>query len=105
MKKRRGSDGLNVIQKIAAGDYTTFGMFLLRDLNGEKVDLLKKKYHSQGQVAEGITKAILAKWLKHGPTRTYQHLIKCIRDSELGALADNIAEWRATAAEGKSAHT
>ena len=99
----KGTDGLNVIQKIAAGDYETFGMCLLQDENGVKVDLIKKN-HSQGG-AEGITCAILKEWLRDGPehTRTYEHLMECLRESGLGALADGIA--KRTAGGGKSVHS
>ena len=39
-----------------------------------------------------VTKEILKKWLtSDAPTRTYQHLIECLRQSELGALAELIA--------------
>ena len=42
--------------------------------------------------AESVTKEILKKWLtSDAPTHTYQHLIECLRQSELGALAEVIA--------------
>ena len=83
--------GLNVIQRIAAGDWETFGMCLLQDENGVKVDLIKKNNRQDGP--EGITQAILKEWLIDGPERTctYGHLIRCLRESELVALADDIA--------------
>ena len=86
-----GKDGVNVIQRIAAGDYATFGMCLLQDENGVKVDLIKKNNRQEG--AEGITGAILREWLRNSPehTRTYDHLMECLRESGLGALADDIA--------------
>ena len=38
-----------------------------------------------------ITDAILQKWLTSGaPTCTYQHLIECLRLSDLGAIAEQI---------------
>ena len=93
IKTMKGADGkpLNIVQKIAAGDYMTFGMCLLQDENGHEVELIEKNYKQDG--VERVTQAILTKWLTSGaaPTRTYQHLIKCLRQSELGALADNIA--------------
>ena len=89
----KGADGnpLRIIPRIAAGDYMTFGMCLLQDENGVDVDLLKKTHAHDGPV--GITDAIIQKWLTSGaaPTRTYQHLIECLRESELGALAEDIA--------------
>ena len=73
-----------------------FGMCLLQDENGERVDLLKKTHTHDGP--EGITDAIIQKWLTSGaaPTCTYQHLIECLRQSELGALAEDIANAVAT---------
>ena len=91
LDEMKGADGkpLNVVQKIAAHDYTTFGMHLLQDENGEEVALIEKDHISKG--AESVTKAIIQKWLKSdSPTRTYQHLIKCLRQSGLGALAELI---------------
>ena len=88
----KGADAkpLKIVQKIAAHDYTTFGMYLLQDETGEEVDLIKKHHISEG--AETVTKEILKQWLaSDAPTRTYQHLIECIRQSELGALAELIA--------------
>ena len=88
----KGADGkpLNVVQKIAAHDYTTFGMHLLQDENGEEVDLIEKNHIIRG--AESVTRVIIQKWLKNNdsPTRTYQHLVKCLRQSGLGALAELI---------------
>ena len=89
----KSADGkpLKMIQKIAAGDYMTFGMLLLQDDNGEEVTVIKRDHIHDG--AESVTQAILIKWLTSGaPTCTYQHLIACLRQTELGALADNIAE-------------
>ena len=101
----KGVDGkhLKIIQKIAAGDYETFGMCLLQDRNGEKVELIKKNNRQEG--SEGITQAILKEWLRDSPehTRTYDHLTECLRESELGALADAIAE-RVTGG-GKPVHS
>ena len=94
LKMMKSADGkpLKMIQKVAAGDYMTFGMLLLQDDNGEEVIVVKRDHIHDG--AESVTQAILIKWLTSGaaPTRTYQHLIECLRQSELGALADNIAE-------------
>ena len=88
----KGADGkpLKIIETVAAGDYVTFGMCLLQDENGEQVKLIKK----DNEGAKDITEAILQKWLTSGgaPTRTYQHLIECLEQSELGALAEKIAD-------------
>ena len=93
LKRMKGADGepLKIIQKIAAHDYTTFGMYLLQDENGEEVALIEKDHLIRG--AESVTQAILQKWLtSDAPTRTYQHLIECLRQSELGALAELIGK-------------
>ena len=93
MKKTDGKS-LRIVQKIAAHDYITFGMCLLQDENGEEVALLKKNHIHDG--AEGVTEAILQKWLtSDAPTRTYQHLIECLRQTELGALAELIENLKA----------
>ena len=87
----RGENGepLDIVQKIAAGDYMTFGIYLLQDENGDEVELIKKDHKQNG--AESVTQAILRKWLiSGGPTCTYHHLIECLRDSDLGALAEEI---------------
>ena len=87
----KGADGkpLKIVQTIAAHDYATFGMCLLQDENGEQVVLLKKNHIHDG--AESVTEAILQKWLtSDAPTCTYQHLIECLRQSELGALAEQL---------------
>ena len=80
---------LRVIETIAAGNYKKFGMYLLRDDNGAMVALIEKDHIIRG--AASVTEAILQKWLtSDAPTRTYQHLIECLRQSELGALAEQL---------------
>ena len=88
LKTMKGADGkpLKIIETVAAGDYVTFGMCLLQDENGEQVGLIERDQINKG--AEAVTRTIIQKWLTSGaPTRTYQHLIECLRQSELGALA------------------
>ena len=73
-----------------ADKYYIFGMHLLQDSNGVKVDVIKRDHTHEG--TESITREILKKWLRDGgPTCTYPHLINCLRKSELGALADEIS--------------
>ena len=87
----KGADGkpLKIIDKVSGGDYVTFGMCLLQDENGEQVGLIKKDHINEG--AKDVTDVILQKWLTSGaPTRTYQHFIECLRQSELGTLAEQI---------------
>ena len=86
-----GEDGrpVKIIQRIAAGNFKDFGMYLLNDENMTEVDNLDRDHYCEG--GEGITKAIIKKWLTSETTpHTYKHLIKCIRDCGLGALAEEI---------------
>ena len=92
LKTMKGADRkpLKIIETVAAGDYVTFGMCLLQDENGEQVGLIERDQINKG--AEAVTRTIIQKWLTSGaPTRTYQHLIECLRQSELGTLAEQIA--------------
>ena len=67
----------------------TFGMCLLQDENGDAMELIEKNHKQNG--AESVTQALLKRWLKSGaPTCRYGHMIECLRDSDLGALADDI---------------
>ena len=97
-----GANGkpLDIVRKISAGDYMTFGMYLIQDENGDEVEVINRNHKQDG--AESVTHAILKRWLISGtaPTRTYDHLIECLRNSELGALADEIT----TAIVGKGNH-
>ena len=100
----KGADGkpLRILEKIAAHDYITFGMYLLVDENGEQVDLIKKEHFSIGAGHEYVTRAIIQRWLANGDeaTRTYHHLIECLRQSELGALADQVIAANTTSEQG-----
>ena len=102
LKTMKGADGrpLMIVQTITAHDYTTFGMCLLQDENGVAVALLKRNHIQDG--AESVTEAIIQKWLTNGneSTRTYQHLIECLRQSELGALADQLIAANTTSEQG-----
>ena len=95
LKTMKGADGtaLRIIPRIAAGDFMTFGMCLLQDENGVEVDVLEKKHAHDGP--EGITDAVIKKWQTSGAaptpvTRTWQHFMECLRQSGLGALAEDI---------------
>ena len=87
----KGTDGksLKIIETVAAGDYMMFGMCLLQDENGEQVGIIERDQFNKG--TEAVTRTIIQKWLTSGaPTRTYQHLIECLRLSGLGTLAEQI---------------
>ena len=93
MKKADGTP-LKFIERVAASDHTTFGMCLLQDENGDVVEVIKKDHRQDG--TEDITRAIIRKWLKSSEPayiRTYQHLIECLKQSGLAALAEDIAEY------------
>ena len=94
LMEMKGADGkpLSVIETITASNYKKFGIHLLRDANGARVDLIEKNHISKGADRENVTLAILQKWLESdAPTRTYQHLIECLRQTGLRALAELIA--------------
>ena len=89
----KGTDDrpLKIIETVAAGNYVMFGMRLLQDENGEQVELIERDQINRGKGAEAVTRTIIQKWLTSGaPTCTYQHLIECLRQSELGTLAAKI---------------
>ena len=87
LKTMKGPDGspLKIIKTIAAGDYQTFGAYLLQD----RSSVPKTRFY---RGAVDVTKTILEKWLTSSTTtRTYQHLIECLRLSKMDTLADLIA--------------
>lgn len=88
----KGTDGkpMNIVKRIAAHDYKTFGMLLLKDENGEEVDIFRK-YHMQDG-PESVIMAILKKWLISDTTpEKWQHLIECLKQCQLNTLAEEIA--------------
>ena len=80
---------VKIIQRVAAGKFQDFGMYLLNDENMTEYDVLQRYHIHEGP--EGITEAIIKKWLvsKLLP-HTWEHLIGCIRMCGLGALAEDI---------------
>ena len=88
LKKIKNRDGLDVIDTIAASDYSSFGMSLLEDVNGRKVDLIEKDERANG--SSSVVKKILQEWIDRGKDRTYRRLIDCIRESGMGAFAERI---------------
>ena len=74
--------------KKIATDYKLFGTQLLKDSDGSKVRIIEMKH----QDPVDITVEILEQWLQ-GRGRmpiTWQTLIKCLRDTELNVLADDM---------------
>ena len=90
LKEAKGRDGLDVIKTIAANNYRTFGMFLLHDENGQRIDFITRR---EGNMIESVVEGIVAEWLKQESTpRTYQYLIECLRKSGMGAFAEEFED-------------
>ena len=90
IENMKGKDGenLNIIGRIASR-YKPFGIQLLQDANGERVEVIRSDHINEG--VEAITTAILQEWLKDRKLpHTYSYLIKCIEAARLGALAEDI---------------
>jgi len=88
---------LNIAQEIA-NDYKSFGSFILDDERGSKIAAIAKTEHD----SVAITLEILRQWLQ-GKGRmpvTWLTLIKCLRDTGLNVLADDIKS--ALSQEGES---
>ena len=80
---------VKIIQRIAAGKYKDFGMYLLNDKNMTEVRVLERHHIREGP--EDIAEAIIMKWLENVSTpHTYEHLIDSVRKCGLGALAEDI---------------
>ena len=64
---------------------------LLKDDNGQRIDLITK-----GLIGAKATEAVLKEWLTgnipdtNPYPRTYRHLVECINESGMGALAEHI---------------
>ena len=76
---------INIIQGIGA-NYYNFGIFLLNDKTGGKVEALKLEHQLN---AEAITRAILSKWLQEGG-REWSTLVAALRKVNLDTLADQV---------------
>ena len=88
---------INIAEEIA-NDYKSFGSFILDDERGSKVAAIAKTEHD----SVAITLEILRQWLQ-GKGRmpvTWLTLIKCLRDTGLNVLADDIKS--ALSQEGES---
>ena len=72
------------------GNCYTFGIFLLNDKTGGKVDNFKEEYHGD---TESVVRRILREWLEgKGLPVTWGSLIKALRDAKLFAIADQIQD-------------
>ena len=96
--KDKNGKALDIIQTIAAGQYTIFGIHLLGDDNGKSVELIKTNHRG----AEEVTEIILRQWLDNGgPNCTYTHLIDSLRAAKFGSLADDVAKVAKNKRQGK----
>ena len=70
-------------------DYEKFGTLLLEDKKGNKVKNIKVSEHGD---PINITVEILKQWLQGKGRKpvTWQTLVKCLRDTDLNVLADNM---------------
>ena len=87
-------NGMTATDATAAGNYKLHLSMEHRSLSFEKYKLHLSMEHrslsfEKDHISQGVENAILHRWLKSdAPTRTYLHLIKCLKQSRLGALAD-----------------
>ena len=79
---------LGVPQEVGA-NYSTFGIFLLNDVTGSRVDSIEDAYSGR---PERITRKILQEWMEgKGLPLTWKLLVQTLRDTGLSTLADKIA--------------
>ena len=80
---------INITKEIG-DEYKYFGIFLLQDLNGQKVKSIKSKHRSD---PSQINTEILEEWLagKGKKPVTWATLVQVLRDTELYSLADVIS--------------
>ena len=84
-------DGFRDIVGEIANEYQNFGIPLLNDTNGDKVESIKK---AQLQSPVAITREILRQWL-HGSGRlpvTWKILVECLKEAELNTAAGYIVD-------------
>jgi hypothetical protein len=68
--------------------YETFGIFLLKDKAGKRVDIIKKDCRG---ISEDITMEILKEWLNgKGTEVSWKSLVKTLRKCKINFLADQI---------------
>ena len=78
---------LRVPQQVGA-NYSTFGIFLLNDMTGSRVDIIDTECRGK---PERIVLKILQEWLEgKGLPVTWESLIQTLRDTDLSVLADQI---------------
>ena len=79
---------MDLAEEIGA-DYKKFGTLLLEDKKGKKVKNIEVTEHGD---PVDITVEILTQWLQGKGRKpvAWQTLVKCLRDTDLNALADNM---------------
>ena len=79
---------LKIPQRVGA-NYSTFGILLLNDTVGSRVDSLEELSNKK---PEKIVLRILQEWLEGRGVEpvTWETLIKTLRDCDLSALADEV---------------
>ena len=78
------------IPQVVGVNYENFGVLLLEDTMGSRVDIIVDDCHG---MKEKIVRSILKEWLKgRGKPVTWQALIDTLRDCKHTDLADKIRE-------------
>ena len=78
---------LNIPERVAA-KYVEFGTCLLKDDDGNQVDVIREACLNQ---PDKIVIKILQTWVRKGPTPvTWENLIKILKDTKLNALANYV---------------
>ena len=79
---------LKIPQRVGA-NYSTFGILLLDDAVGGRVECLEEECNKK---ADKVVRKILQEWLEGRGLEpvTWETLIKTLRDSDLSALADEV---------------
>ena len=66
----------------------SFGIFLLNDESGDRVDIIEDEHHGK---PKRISHGILQEWLRgNGLPVTWETLVKALRDTKPFALADKV---------------
>ena len=79
---------LNIPEKVGVS-YRAFGILLLKDHHGNKVDNIRAACTNNH--TEDIVTGILQKWLQEEPTQvTWENLIKVLKEIKLNTFADYV---------------
>ena len=76
------------VPQTVGNNYTNFGIFLLEDRTGSRVDAIEDECRGK---PDRITRKILQEWVGgRGAALTWDTLVKTLRDCELNTLADHV---------------